>query len=140
MTQNNQITEPDFEGEEMKMPASSDYSAAAPDSASGRMISGPIIILLVLVLLTILGGLYYWYYTVMNTPLIEPEKTIRPTAEENNEPESTTAEARTDAMETVSTSDELDAIEADIESTNFTELDAEMNAIEAELESGMEVQ
>ena len=57
------------------------------------------------------------------------------TAEENNEPESTTADAQVQALETVSTSNEIEAIEADIESTDLDELDAELEAIDAELDA-----
>jgi hypothetical protein len=62
----------------------------------------------------------------------------RPTAEENNEPESTTAEARTDLMGVVSTSDELDAIEADAKSTNLEDLTSEITPIETELDAALQ--
>lgn len=105
--------------------------APAPYTAPKSIISLPIIILLILILLAILGGFYYWY-----TLVIEEANTItatRPTAEANNEPESTTAEARTQTLDVVSTSDELPAIRADLESTKLDDLDTEIPAIESEL-------
>lgn len=96
-----------------------------------KLISAPILILLMLLLLLILGGLGYWYLSLEEPAMIE--EFTRPTAEENNEPESTTAEAQVETMQAVSTSDEIPAIEADLESTNLDSLDAEIQAIEAEL-------
>ena len=61
----------------------------------------------------------------------------RPTAEMNNEPESTTAEARTGATDVVSTSDELDALQADIESTSFDDIDDGFTAIENEINGAL---
>ena len=74
-----------------------------------KLASVPIIVLLFLILVAILAGFYYWYTIVMSEQVVT-ETGTRPTAEQNNEPESTTAEARTGLMDVVSTSDELDAI------------------------------
>lgn len=93
-----------------------------------------IIVLLVLILIAILAGLYLWASSLMNTETI-PVEVTRPTIEENNEPESTTAEARTATTQVVSTSDEIDAIEADLESTLFPDLESDFNSIESELNS-----
>lgn len=98
------------------------------------IIHGPILGLLVVLLLLILGGMYWWYVTILQVDLVTPTAT-RPTPEQNNEPESTTAEAQTQVMGTMSTSDELSAIEADLEGTNLDSLDAELTAIEAELDA-----
>ncbi len=95
--------------------------------------NGPILVLLAVIMLIILGGMYYWYTTIDQTVATKQVNPSRPTAEQNNEPESTTAEAQTEAMEVVSTSDEINAIEADLESTDLESLDAEMQAIENEL-------
>jgi hypothetical protein len=59
----------------------------------------------------------------------------RPTAEENNEPESTTAEARVQASQTLSSSDELSSIEADLTGTDDLELEADFAAIESVLDN-----
>lgn len=125
------IIEPNFEGEVMHIP---ETRIGAPEitDAPPRLLTAPIIILLFLILVAILGGFYYWYTIVMSEQVVS-ETTTRPTAEQNNEPESTTAEARTGLMDIVSTSDELDAIEADARSTNLDGLTSESPAIEAEL-------
>ena len=97
--------------------------------------SAPVIVLITIVLMLILGGLFYWH-SMVTTPSIIPTPTPeRPTAETNKEPESTTATAQADNFNVLSTSDELSAIEADLESTNLDTLDLELNAIEAELEN-----
>ena len=134
----NEMHAPDFEGEEMKMPVNADGAESANQGAQTNVINGPILFILALLLVSILGGMYYWL-NVMNTPapLPTPAPVERPTPEENNEPESTTAEAQTQALETVSTSDEIDAIESDLEATDLESLDAELEAIDAELEAAL---
>ena len=129
------IVTPDFSGEEMKMPENTDAQPEMKDSSS--IVSGPLLIILTILLVLILGGMYYWFNTLNAVPT--PSPTIeRPTAEENNEPESTTAEAQVETMQAVSTSDEITAIEADVEATNLDSLDAELNAIDAELEAALQ--
>ena len=110
------VAEPDFEGEEMKLPE--EIRAVEPAVEPTSIVNGPILILLFAILIALLGGIYYWYTILMSTPLIAPAPS-RPTAEQNNEPESATAEARTGVTDVVSTSDALDAIKADVDSTNF---------------------
>lgn len=98
--------------------------------------NGPILVLLVVLLIAILAGMYRWFVLLdNNTPIIPAG--LRPTAEQNNEPESTTAEARAEAMGVVSSSDEIPAIEADIESTDLDSLESELDAIEAELDAAL---
>ena len=132
---------PDLRGEEMKMPetANTTPQATAP---SASPLGGIIIVILVFLLIVILGGLYLWFAELMNgsrsTPTTPTLPAIeRPTAEENNEPESTTAEAAVETQAALSTSDEIAAIEADIEATDLDSLDAELNAIDAELEAAI---
>lgn len=99
--------------------------------------NGPILLLLVVLLVSVLGGMYYWFTVVRtNTPITYPTG-LRPSALQNNEPESTTAEAQAEAMGVVSTSDEIPAIESDVESTDLESLDAELNAIEAEIDAAL---
>ncbi len=99
--------------------------------------NGPILVLLVILLVAILGGMYRWFVLLDNDISAIPAG-LRPTAEQNNEPESTTAEARVEAMGVVSNSNEIPAIEADIESTELESLESELNAIEAELDAALE--
>ena len=105
-------------------------------SAPTSILSLPIIILLVMILVAILGGFYYWYTLVMKEVAIVPAP-VRPNVEQNNEPESTTAEARTGTMDVVSASDELPAISADVSSTHLEDLDTEIPAIESELNAAL---
>lgn len=96
------------------------------------------IFFLVIALIGVLGGLSWWAHlgeeaTPTSTPLAE-----RPTAQENNEPESTTAKAQVESMQAVSPSDSMGAIEADIENTQLKSLGSELEAIEAELEAALE--
>ena len=134
--ENHEVQEPNLEGVEMKMPAGTEAPTPATEQKS---ISGLIIVLLFLLLLLILGGLYYWS-TFLNQPITTAPAPTRPTAAENQEPESTTARARTENLDVISTSNELDAIEADVESTNLDDLDAELSAIDAELDAAMSAQ
>jgi zona occludens toxin (predicted ATPase) len=131
---NTPINEPNFDGEEMKVPEA--MQAVVETNPNTSLVSGPILILLFAILAALLGGIYYWYTILMSEPLTTLP--TRPTAEMNNEPESTTAEARTDATDVVSTSDELDALQADIESTRFDDIDDGFAAIETEIGGALE--
>jgi len=127
---------PDFSNEEMKMPESAIVQSARQKEPS--IINGPLLIILALLLVLILGGMYYWFGSLnATTPAPVP---TRPTAEQNNEPESTTAEAQVQTTQAVSTSDEISAIEADLEATNLDSLDAGINDIEAELDAAVSAQ
>ena len=135
MEKNRPVIEPNFEGEEMHLPEPT-VNQAPVEVAAPRLLSLPIIILLFLILVAILAGFYYWYMIVMSEQVIVPT-TTRPTDEQNNEPESTTAEARSSLLDVVSTSDELDAIAADAQSTNLDDLTNEIAPIETDLEAAI---
>ena len=128
------VNEPNFEGEAMKVPPAMQVAVEATPNTS--LVSGPILILLFAILAALLGGIYYWYTILMSEPIATTP--TRPTAEMNNEPESTTAEARTESTDVVSTSDELDALQADIESTRFDDIDDGFAAIETEIGGALE--
>ena len=121
---------PEYKNIEMHMPEGD--LAPIPTEPGHKVATGPIIIFLIILLILILGGMYWWYVTKLQSPaatqIIE-----RPTAEQNNEPESTTAEAQAESLQVMSTSDELSAIEADLEGTNLDSLDAEITAVDSEL-------
>jgi hypothetical protein len=124
---------PTFKTDELKIPASSLASVTQRPLEKSRL--APLILLtLVVLLLVVLAGLYYWQQLLTTTPLV-PSASLRPTAEQNQEPESTTARAQTDIISTLSTSNEITAIEADLGSTNLNSLDSELQAIDAELQS-----
>lgn len=129
MKEQPQTTEPTFDAEAMKMPegvVSRNERAGAPSQNIGVLIA-----LLFVVLAIIAGGMYYWFM-LSQTPVVE-ETSLRPSAAENQEPESTNARADVDAMSTLSTSNELPAIYADIQSTDVASLNSELVAIEAEI-------
>ena len=130
----NKVIEPNFEGEEMKLPTVRS-ERTAPVAKNQSLLTWPIIILLFLILIAILGGLYYWYILVTKPEMIDT--LLRPTAEQNNEPESTTAEARTGVTDVVSTSDEPGAIRADLTSTQFEDIDTLTAPIESELNAAV---
>lgn len=134
--ENTQPEVPNFEGEEMKMPENVTAQEVSVEKSSS-IINAPLLFTLIVLLLVILSGMYYWFGTLEQPQEVAPV-VERPTAEENNEPESTTAEAQTETILTTSPSDEITAIEADIESTELESLDAELNAIDAEIEAALE--
>jgi flagellar basal body-associated protein FliL len=117
--------------EEMKMPEEQ-FGGFTQEDKSSHL--GVILGVLIVVLMLILGGLYLWSTSLQDEmPVVVPD-TQRPTAEENNEPESNNAEADAQALETTSTSDEIDAIEADIQSSNIDTVDSDMQALDALLQ------
>lgn len=138
MEQENQNPqEPVISDVEMKMPEESFGTPVEHSDKTTHL--GIILGILIVLLVLILGGLYLWGATLQNSPApVQTTPVVRPTPEENNEPESTTADAQVQALETVSTSNEIEAIQADIESTNLDELDAELDAIDAELDAALE--
>lgn len=108
--------------------------APKPFSEEHQSHVGPILGVLIVVLVLILGGLYLWGSMIAdneNGALVE--RTIP-----NNEPETTRAQADGQIMGTVSSSDELGAIEADLESTNLNDLDTELNQIDAEMSASLQ--
>lgn len=90
---------------------------------------GAILGVLIIILILILGGLYLWGSMLSNS---ENEARVERTIP-NNEPETPRANADKQIMETTSSSNDLDAIYADLESTNLDSLDAELDQIDAEM-------
>lgn len=117
-------------------PATPDIVSTTPiieDEGTSHL--APIIGVLIIMLVLILGGLYLWGRELSKGPAaIE----IVPREIENNEPETTRAEADAEILQTTSTSDEIAAIEADIESTELDTLDAELEEIDRELEAALQ--
>jgi|AntRauTorcE11897_2_1112592.scaffolds.fasta_scaffold06579_4 hypothetical protein len=133
-----EVQTPDFSNEEMKMPENAVVQTRTP-AESSSIVNGPLLITLAVLLVLILGGMYYWFAS-LSTPAPAAPVAERPTAEQNNEPESTTAEAQTETTQAVSTSDELSAIEADLEATNLESMDTEMEAIDAQMQADASAQ
>jgi len=137
-TNDTPVQAPDLTGEEMKMPENMKVESDPAEEKSDP-VHGLVIILLAVLLIAILTGMYFWFtqLTTVNELVVPELNAERPTAEENNEPESTTAEAAVETQNALSTSDEITAIEADIEATDLDALDAELTAIDAELEAAL---
>lgn len=96
---------------------------------------GPILAILVIMLVLVASGLYLWGGALsQDIPQVEERRVI------NREPETPRATADVQITETLSPSDSIEAIEADISSTNFDSLDAELSTIDTELDSALQVQ
>lgn len=121
-----------FSKNELKMPQESFGSASEHSSHLGIILG-----ILIVFLMLILAGLYVWGEMLQQenfNGFMQPTAE-RPSDEANNEPESNNAEADVETITAVSTSDEIDAITADLESTTILPtLDAEISAIEAEFQ------
>jgi len=128
------IIEPNFEGEEMKIPEGT-LPVETPPEPPKSLLNTTVIVLLFLALIAIFAGLAYWYNIVMSTPIVDPVDENPP-----SELDSPMTDMQTESLYDVSTSDEIDAIEADIEDTNLDDLDRELAEIDAELEAEMGVQ
>lgn len=138
---NPEVQSPDFTEEEMKMPENASVESGEPGPEEKSVVNGPLLLLLAVLLAIVLGGMYYWFDSMQTQPPVTPPAPVeRPTPEENDEPESTTAEAQVEQLNTVSSSDEIEAIEADIEATDLDSLDAELDAIDAEIEAALNEQ
>lgn len=136
MDEEKNVNAPDLEETEMVMPEG--MSQQEPEAAHHNRI-GVVLGLLIVLLLIILAGMYLWFSTsFQRTPAPAPAPVVeREVPDMPNEPEMENADAAVQQLETVSTSDEIDAIEADVEATDLDELDAELNAIEAELDAAL---
>ncbi len=101
---------------------------ATPPMKQGNLF-GIIIGLLFLALVLILGGLMLWNY-ILTPNALAIETPLRPTEAMNQEPESESARAQAEAAAALSTSNELPAIEADLLSTDLSNLESELGAID----------
>ncbi|HBD24666.1 MAG: hypothetical protein A2566_02990 [Candidatus Zambryskibacteria bacterium RIFOXYD1_FULL_40_13] len=86
---------------------------------------GSIIGTIIIIAIIILGGLYFW------GKRIEENKAKENLITTFSEPSTNSSEAN--AISSVTAEDDLNSIEADLNATNFDNLDAELNS-EAELE------
>ncbi len=89
-------------------------------------------------LAALLIGLYFWITAEKQIPTAPIPS--RPTYETNREPESTTARAQVESLGILSTSDELTAIEADLESTALDNLDSDLVQINQELGASFQME
>ncbi len=116
----------------MKMPDTAMQTRAGKTDIPHREF-GIIIWLLIGVLALLLIGLFLWYRSLETQTVRAPLDATRPSAAENQEPESRNAVVDVDTFRTMSNSDELKTIDADLESTRLDSLAAEQTAIENEL-------
>lgn len=84
--------------------------------------AGPVLGIIIIIALLVVGGMF-----VLANRLAVPALT----ADEIE----TAPDATTDALGTQATSTDLESIEADVNNTNLSNLDAELGQIEAELEA-----
>ncbi len=90
---------------------------------------GIVIGLLVIVLIILVCALYVWGSMISR----DIEAPINFEAPINNEPETPRADADVEILRTMSSSDEVASIEADLESTNLDSLDKELDLIDSDL-------
>jgi hypothetical protein len=118
-------TPPEIPKEALKFPSHEEL-VAHPHSFRWLLIA------LVFVLGSILIALVVWLFLMQqNTQPAAVVTDERPTAEENNEPESTTAEVAAETQQVMSPSTDIDAIETDIMSSQMIELEPLFADIEA---------
>lgn len=96
----------------------------APPQRSANI--GIVIAAIIVVGLLVLGGLYWWGAQIEQQRMTEEENTMME------------GDPQTEALMMQDSSDEVDAIEDDLESTEFDDLDAELGQMEAELEAESE--
>ena len=120
---------------EMKMPEENFFATDEPTKTISVL---PIAIFaIIIVLIGILGALLWWGSELFKLNSYAPPAPVatRPTAEQNNEPESTTAEAQVETLQAVSTSDDIYAIKADLDGINFVSFQDTMNIVWAEFDA-----
>ncbi len=98
---------------------------------------GPILGVLLILLVIIAVGLYLWGAELMRNTSTNSE-TGRVIV--NDEPETPRAEADIQILETLSPSNEISAIEADVMSTNLDSIDADILVAEQELNAAVGAQ
>ena len=95
--------------------------------------AGAVLGLLVVVLVLIVGGLYLWGSMIAKNENQARVERVIP----NNEPETVRAITDRQILDTTSASVEIDAIYADLESTNLNDLDSELASIDIEMTAAL---
>jgi hypothetical protein len=122
---------PTFTKEELKMPRER-FGEKIDQEQEPPSVAGIVLSILIVILILILGGLYMWGAEIqraLNTPEALPTNS-RPTPAQNNEPESTNAEAAVESLNAMSTSNEIAPMQADLESTLIESGETNLNAID----------
>lgn len=107
-----------------------------PETAGGAELTKgvsvrTIIVACVSFVVVLIVGFYVWGSTLSVKDLEKP--VIEGRVLQNNEPETPRMDADVQALNTVSPSDEVSAITADIESTNLDSIDTDLQGIGAEI-------
>lgn len=118
--------------EEMKVPEAARLQPEPGGDWGKRLVT--VLSISIAFTLLALAGLYLYDRFLTAPDAAEPAAPARPTAAENQEPESPTARAEVDTMQALSPSDNLSTIITDLENTNLNNLDAELTTIDNELE------
>ncbi len=106
--------------------------APPPITETSHQSMGPVIVMLGSLLLLTLGGLYLWGSSIQREQRMStPEERVIP----NNEPETVRSMTDSEILETVSSSDELSVIDADLGATNLESLGKELIEMENEINS-----
>ena len=120
--------------EQSGMPSQSEGTQQAPTqeeaSSSGQTQQksmGPMLGIVIIVVLLVLGGFYFWGTQIKDKSQVQENAEV--TAEDIANQEDTAL----DNLNTQSTSDEIDDIEADLDATDLESLDSELDAIDQEL-------
>lgn len=83
------------------------------DNAPDKKSSGPLIGIIIIIVVLLVGGLYFWMTKIATIP----------------EETGTDTEAVVEQLSTQSASDEISAIEADLDATDLENLDAELDSL-----------
>ena len=120
--------------EQSGMPSQSEGTQQAPTqeeaSSSGQTQQksmGPMLGIVIIVVLLVLGGFYFWGTQIKDKSQVQENAEV--TAEDIANQEDTALEN----LNTQSTSDEIDDIEADLDATDLESLDSELDAFDQDL-------
>ncbi|MEX0652140.1 MAG: hypothetical protein WD509_01465 [Candidatus Paceibacterota bacterium] len=97
----------------METPQEDTPNTPQGNSTEEHASSGPLVGVAIIILVLIVGGIYFWNTEVNN--------------HKGDATQETSAEATVDALNTQGTSDEVAAIEADLDTTDLDNLDAELD-------------
>jgi uncharacterized protein HemX len=81
--------------------------------------TGPLIAIIIVVLVIVLGGLYFWGQRLNESSTTAGDQSAA------------AQEAQTQKIKTVNSSDDVNAIQADLNATSYTSVDSNLNNMEA---------
>lgn len=116
-------------------PIVTDVVATPPQNETSTFSSfGPLIALLIIIFVVILGGLYLWG-SMLTVEDLAPAPQASQTLEQRLPLAPEVSQTNTDIqmLGTISTSDDISAIDADIENTKLDALDSELSPMESEV-------